>query len=273
MEIFDTHFHYYGESSPKEFNANIAAALQLTPQRELGTFDRFYLNALGGDYIESCRAREFAQQTADAFFCAGVHPHQAEAYYAEKPDFSEFRNHPKLIGIGELGLDYYYESSPRNLQQKMLDEFLALALEWDLPAVIHLRDKDDIWQAYEDGYAQLKNFAAAGGRFEIHCFAGTPAWAEKFLELGAYLGVTGAVTFRRADNIRETVEYIPADRLLVETDSPYLAPVPHRGSENQPAFVTLVAAKVAEVKAMPLEECAAVTTENGLRFFNIKREA
>ena len=270
MEIFDTHFHYYGESSPKEFAGNIRTALDVPPQRELGSFERIYLNALGSDYMESCRAREFAQAVPDAVFCVGVHPHQAEEHYAALHSFEEFRNHPKLVGIGELGLDYYYESSPRHLQQKMLDEFLALALEWGLPAVIHLRDKDDVWQAYEDGFAQLKNFAAGGGRFEIHCFAGTPAWAEKFLELGAYLGVTGAVTFRRADNIRETVKHIPLERLLVETDSPYLAPVPHRGRENLPGFVTLVAAKVAEVKEITLAECAAVTTANGLRFFGME---
>ena len=270
MKIFDTHFHYYGESTPKEFVSNIRTALEISPQRELGIFDRFYLNALGGDYIESCRAKEFADAVPDARFCVGVHPHQAEAYYADPKSFEEFRNHPKLVGIGELGLDYYYESSPRCLQQKMLDEFLALALEWELPAVIHLRDKDDTWQAYEDGFAQLKNFASAGGRFEVHCFAGTPAWAEKFLELGAYLGVTGAVTFRRADNIRETVKHIPMERLLVETDSPYLAPVPHRGSENHPGFVTLVAAKVAEVKGITLEECAEITTANGLHFFGME---
>ena len=270
MELFDTHFHYYGEHSPREFMNNVADAQTISPLKELGGLKRFYLNALGGDYIESCRAREFAQVIENAVFCAGVHPHQAEAYQAEPTDFSEFRHHPKLVGIGELGLDYYYESSPRKLQQKTLDTFLALALEWDLPAVIHLRDKDSCWDAYQDGFSQLKDFAVSGGRFEIHCFAGTPEWAEKFLELGAYLGVTGAVTFRRAENIRETVREIPLERLLIETDSPYLTPVPYRGSENHPGLVSLVAEKVAEVKEISIQECARITTGNGLRFFRME---
>ena len=272
MELFDTHFHYYGENTPGEFMNNIFSSLQVSPQQELGSVERLYLNALGGDYLESCRAREFAQVIGDARFCVGVHPHQAETHTANPMSFDEFRNHPKLVGIGELGLDYYYESSPRKQQQKVLDDFLSLALEWDLPAVIHLRDKEDVWNAYEDGCNQLKDFAQAGGRFEIHCFAGTPSWAEKFLELGASLGVTGAVTFRKADNIRETVRVIPMERLLIETDSPYLAPVPHRGSENHPGYVSLVAAKVAEVKGISVEECARITTENGLRFFRMMQE-
>lgn len=123
--------------------------------------------------------------------------------------------------------------------------FLELALAWDLPAIVHLRDKDGVWTAYEDGLALLTPSRPAGGRFVVHCFSGTPAWAEKFLALGACLGVTGLVTFNRADNIRETLAVIPDDRLLIETDSPYLAPVPHRGVENHPGFLVLIAARVA----------------------------
>lgn len=267
MELFDTHFHYYGESSPGEYFRNVLAAAAAPPQGRIGVPDRLWLMAAGGDYLESCRSREFAQVVDTACFAAGVHPHSAEKFLAERNDFGEFRGHPKLKAIGELGLDYFYEQSAREVQREVFARFLDLALEWDLPAIVHLRDRDREWSAYEDGYELLAPFAEKGGRFVIHCFSGTPDWARKFLALGAYLGVTGMVTFNRAENIREALRVIPDDRLLIETDSPYLAPVPHRGTTNHPGFLMLVAARVAEERGRTVEEIAALTTSNGMRFY------
>ncbi len=272
MEIFDTHFHYYGESSPAEFRRMISAELAVPPQNNWGVIDRIFLLAVGGDYLESCRAREFAQVIPDSWFAAGVHPHQAEAFRRESQDFLIFRGHPRLVAVGELGLDYYYDESPRDMQRSVLEQFLALALEWNLPAIIHIRDRDGSEEAYVDACAQLRDFASAGGRFVVHCFSGTPAWAEKFLALGGYCGVTGMVTFNRAENIRETLRVIPDDRLLIETDSPYLAPVPHRGSPNHPGYLILVAARVAAERGWTVEETARLTTRNGMEFFRLERE-
>ena len=272
MEIFDTHFHYYGESSPLEFCRMISAELAVPPQNSWGAVDRILLLAVGGDYLESCRAREFAQVAPDAWFAAGVHPHQAESYRQEAQDFSSFRGHPRLVAVGELGLDYYYEESPRDVQRSVLEEFLKLALEWNLPAIIHIRDRDGAEDAYADAYDLLRDFAAAGGRFVVHCFAGTPAWAEKFLALGGYCGVTGMVTFKRAENIREALRVIPDDRLLIEPDSPYLAPVPHRGSTNHPGYLILVAAQIAGERGRTVEEIARLTTRNGREFFRLDGE-
>ena len=118
----------------------------------------------------------------------------------------------------------------------------------------------------------LKDFSRSGGRFAVHCFAGTPAWAEKFLELGAFIGITGIVTFPKAVNIHENIRIIPDERLLIETDSPYLAPVPYRGKTNNPGYLIKVAEKIASLRECPVEDIADITTANAFNFFNINKE-
>ena len=268
MELFDTHFHFYGESTPVEYISNVHLALSAEPQLAAGKVDRLRLLAVGGDFLESCRAKEFANVVTDTLYAAGIHPHQAEAFLKEKQDFScFFRDGTPPAAIGELGLDYYYDNAPRTMQLQVLEHFLALALEKQLPAIIHIRDKEDCDSAYRDAFDVLKEFANSGGKMDIHCFAGTPEWAEKFLALGAFCGVTGMVTFRKAENIRTVVGVIPDDRLLIETDAPYLAPVPHRGKENHPGFLIHVAKCVAELKGMATGELAALTARNAERLF------
>ncbi len=261
--------HYYGEATPVEFVNVLRSALAVPPQRDAGTVTRLRMLACGGDYVESLRSQAFAEMIPEACCAVGVHPHQAAEYLANRADFRIFRDKPKVVAIGELGLDYYYETSAPCAQQQVLEEFLDLALEWDLPAVIHLRDKDGAEQVYEDAYRLLEAFARRGGRFEIHSFAGTPGWAERFLALGAYCGVNGMVTFKRADNIRAGLQAIPLERLLLETDSPYLAPVPHRGEQNHPGFLPLIAARTAAEKGVSTEELAQITTANGMLFFRL----
>ncbi len=269
MQLFDTHFHFYGEVSAQAYIENVRLELRSPKQLAAGEVDTLLLNAVGGDYLESCRAREFAHNTPDAVYSCGVHPHQAENFLAQKEDFSCFRGDPLLKAVGELGLDYFYDYSDREAQRKVFGEFLALALEWDLPAIVHIRDKEDTFDAYSDAYSMLEPFASAGGRFVIHCYAGNQHWAEKFLAAGARFGVTGMVTFKKAQNIRENLKYIPLDRLFIETDSPYLAPIPHRGKENHPGYLIHVAAAAAAEYGMSTEEFAKVTTGNGKVFFGI----
>lgn len=269
MELFDSHFHFFGEQTPGEYLENIRMVLLSPQQTKVAAVDKVYLLAMGGDHLESIRAREFAQTAGDlAEFAVGVHPHNAEAYLESREDFSCFftSDGKQPAAIGELGLDYFYDHSPKEKQQQVLQQFLDMALEKSLPAVIHIRDKEDVFDAYSDAYALLKPFAAKGGRFTVHCFAGNPEWAEKFLDLGAYCGVTGMVTFKKAENIRAIVPLIPDDKLLIETDAPYLAPVPHRGTENQPGYLIHTANYLAVLKGMPLEELAELTTANARRF-------
>jgi len=260
MELFDTHFHYYDkEQSPNEYYEDIK-----TPELK-------YLLAAGADFEESRAARRFAEEIENCWFSAGVHPHSATELKDIK-SFDEFKGHDKLVAIGEIGLDYFYDNSPRKIQRSVMEQFLLLALEWNLPAIVHLRDVDGKFDAYADGLTMLKDFARDGGKFVVHCFSGTPEWAEKFLELGAFLGVTGLVTFPRATNIRETLAVIPNERLLIETDSPYLAPVPYRGKTNNPGYVIKVAEKIAEERACSVEEIAELTTNNAMRLFALERE-
>ena len=272
MRIYDTHFHFTGDAAPAEYLSRVEVdaaralrALELAPEEP----PELWLTSVGGDYLESVRAREFASVTPRCRFAAGVHPHEAAEYLVSRPDFSCFRDDPLLVAVGELGLDYYYEMSDRVSQRAVFSEFLDLAREWDRPAVVHLRDRDGADDAYRDALELLTPFSRAGGRFVVHCYAGSREYLERFLELGAYVGVTGMATFRAADNIRANLALVPAERLLIETDSPYLAPVPFRGNENTPGLLILAAAAAARGRGATLEELAELTWRNAMDFYRI----
>ena len=257
MKLFDTHFHYYDKGqTPREYYESIK-----TPELK-------YLLAVGANLEESRTAQSFSEEIENSWFSAGVHPHSATEFENIEV-FEEFKGNCKLAAIGEIGLDYFYDNSPRKIQRFVMEQFLILALQWNLPAIVHIRDSDGKFDAYADAIAMLKDFASDNGQFVVHCFSGTPCWAEKFLEFGAFLGVTGIVTFPRAANIRETLRVIPDERLLIETDSPYLAPIPYRGKTNNPGYVIKVAQKVAEERAESIEKIAKLTTENAFSLFNL----
>jgi len=260
MHFFDTHFHYYGEQSSEEYYEQAKAA------------DVTYLLAAGANYEESLKAQQFAEAIPTSWFSAGVHPHSAAEYSGEITEFAKFAADPKMVAVGEIGLDYFYENSERQIQLKVFEQFLQLALELKLPAIVHCRDKDNSNSAYEQAYSLLADFAADSGAFVVHCFTGTTDWAEKFLQLGAYLGITGIVTFPKASNVREVLNIIPDKRLLLETDTPYLAPVPHRGRKNHSAYLRNIAEFVADEKKQPLEQIAELTTTNAMRLFRIKSQ-
>ena len=267
MHFFDTHFHYSGEASPAEYRNRI-----LTDALTAGVFpETLELNAVGGDFVESLRAREFAHAVSDCVFSVGVHPGSVERFTEKMSDFDTFKDDPLLAAVGELGLDYYYAAETAPAQRKVFADFLQLALQWNKPAIVHLRDQGDD-KAFVDGMALLQDFVTAGGRFEVHCFTGDWKWGEKILELGGYIGVTGMVTFRKAENIRTIAQSVPADRLLLETDSPYLAPIPYRGKENHPGYLGLVAAEVAKLREMSIADLCVLTAANGRRFFGIENK-
>jgi len=203
----------------------------------------------------------------DELWCTvGVHPHEAKEA-VEQGDLYEMLKHftqfDKVIGLGETGLDYYYEHSPKVEQQEAFKTHIRLAKETGLPLIVHTRD------AEEDTIAMLR---AEQGNITgvIHCFSGSQWLAEQSLELGFYISISGIVTFNKAQGIRDTVMTVPLDRLLVETDAPYLAPVPKRGQRNEPSYMIHTAQKVAELKGVAMDELAAVTTSNFERLFNIQ---
>ncbi|MFQ5773146.1 MAG: TatD family hydrolase [Kiloniellaceae bacterium] len=201
----------------------------------------------------------------DGVWCSlGVHPHEAEAEGLEAADrLVALAGHDEVVGIGETGLDYYYENSPREAQKRSFRAHIEAARQTGLPLVVHAREADD------DVVAMLRA-AYAEGPFTgvIHCFTAGPELAGAALEMGLYISVAGIVTFKKADALRAVVREVPLDRLLVETDSPYLAPVPMRGRRNEPAFVEHVAAAVAELKGIGAEDLARATTDNAFRLFS-----
>ena len=171
--------------------------------------------------------------------------------------------HPKVVAFGETGLDFYYEHSPRADQERSFRVHIDAAREADLPIIIHTRDADPETAAILDDEMSKGPFKGV-----IHCFSSGPELAAKVLELGFYISFSGIVTFKKAEELREVAKTVPLDRILVETDSPYLAPVPHRGKTNEPAFVAHTAALVAELKGVSRDELAAQTTANFFRLFS-----
>ena len=231
--------------------------------------ERARLAGVGGLLTICTRLTEFdrvhaiAERYANVWCSVGVHPHEA----ASEPDSDaahivELTRHPKVVGIGEAGLDYFYEHSPRDRQRAVFHEHIAAARQSGLPLIVHSRDAD------EETIELLEEGARAGNLSGvIHCFSSTAYLAERALALGFYISLSGIVTFRKATELQAIARTIPADRLLVETDSPYLAPVPHRGKRNEPAYVAETAKFVAGLRGIAVERLAEESTANFYRLF------
>ena len=212
------------------------------------------------DQFDNVRA--IAERHDNVWCSVGVHPHEAKEEGQSAPDrLIEAARHPKVIGIGETGLDFYYEHSPRAEQAESFRAHIAAARQTGLPLIVHTRDADrETGDILEEEYGK--------GAFPglIHCFSSGPEVARRALALGLFISISGIVTFKAAESLRAIVRDIPLDRLLVETDAPYLAPVPKRGKRNEPAFVAHTAQRVAELHGLPSSDFARRTTDN---FFNL----
>ena len=204
---------------------------------------------------------------AGVFATVGVHPHAATTVSPAVMDHvNRLASRPKVVGIGETGLDYYYDNSPRPVQQEAFRQFIGLARRLRLPLVVHLRD------AYADAAAILREERASEIGGVIHCFSGDRADARVFLDLGFDVSFSGIVTFKNADELRAVAAMVPADRFMVETDAPFLTPVPHRGKRNEPAYVLFTAAAVAAARGQSLDEVAAAAFANATRRFHLPEE-
>jgi TatD DNase family protein len=207
----------------------------------------------------------------DNVWCSvGVHPHESEKELLDdEAALVAEAAHPKVVGIGETGLDYYYEHSPRDPQRRNFRSHIAAARRTGLPVIVHTRDADD-------DTIEIMRDEMGKGAFTglIHCFTGTQRLAEASLELGLSISVSGIATFKNSQALRDVIKTVPLDRLLVETDAPFLAPVPHRGKTNEPAFVVHTANMLAELKGVSPDELAKTTTDNFFRLFSkVKRPA
>lgn len=212
---------------------------------------------------------EAVQKIPNLMFAAGVHPHEATSFDGDFSCFNEFKTTGKLRAIGEIGLDFYYDFADHESQIRVFSQMLELALSMNLPVSVHCRDKEDSEQAYDLSYRLLKDYSKSGGRFVVHSYSGSLDYMERFAELGAWFGVNGMITFKKAENIRNLAKAYPAEKILLETDSPYLAPVPHRGKENTPAFIPLIAEALANVRETSLEEISDLTNKNAKELFAI----
>ena len=204
----------------------------------------------------------------------GVHPHEASlADDASYSQLEQWARHPKVIAWGEIGLDYFYDHSPRDIQQRAFLTQMDLARDAKLPIIIHCRPSDNSENAWNDCLSLIEEQWTAGGLGGIlHCFTGTVEHARRGLDLGFMISFAGNITFPKAQNIRDAAQLVPLDRMLIETDSPYLAPIPHRGQRNEPAFVKEVARQIADLRGTTPEEVGMQTTRNFYRFFKLREK-
>ena len=260
MDLFDTHFHLPEEGDLENYLE------QLYPEHS------YRMMAMAASAAGSIRALEFARRHPNVWCSCGVHPHDAEDFDGNMEQFQALVSAPENRAVGEIGLDFFYDFAPREKQITCFEKFLRLALEKSKPICIHCRDKENSTDAYQICYSMLKDFAsqAGEGKAVLHCYAGNQDYLEKFLDIGCYIGVTGMVTFPKSSNIRDNLRLIPRERLLFETDSPYLAPVPFRGKTNHPALTAHVVSYAAGFLGETAEKLASDTTANALRFFAIE---
>ncbi len=256
MEFFDSHAHVDSEKFDADRDEVIARARASGVTRVAAIGQWRDPGDFGG-------ALELAATYPDHFVATlGIHPHEVARVPDEDwADLERLAGLPEVVAVGEIGLDYHYDHSPREEQRHWFRHQLALAERLGKPVVIHTREADD------DTVAILRDASVGNG--VIHCFTGGPERARTYLDMGLLLSIPGVVTFKNAEPLREAVRAAPLDRLLIETDCPYLAPIPHRGKRNEPSFVKLVAEAIAALKGLPVEEVAAATTANARRFFGV----
>jgi TatD DNase family protein len=249
--MFDTHLHTYKEDN---FTEIYETAVKAGVHRFL----------LAGTNYQDCQLySQLAQNFPGVYFGIGVHPHDAEQFEGiECYEKLLQANTNKVIAISEVGLDYFYERSNREAQKKVFIEFIKLANRSKLPVVIHCRE------AEADCYDILRQNPPKHG-LVLHCFTGSKTWAEKFLELGAYFSIGGVITFKKSENVREMFTAIPNDRFFLETDSPYLSPVPFRGKKNQPAHIPAIAEFVANLRGLSTQEIQTITNQNASKIFGV----
>ena len=254
MMLFDSHAHM----DDRRFDDDRQELLDAFPQQGL----RYLMNA--GCDLDSSKSGCRLASERDYIYCAvGSHPDDADHVDEERIEIYRrlALDNPKVKAIGEIGLDYHYEDVPRDIQQKAFRMQMQLARELKLPVIVHERE------AHEDGLAIVDEFPEVKGVF--HCFSGSPEFARELVRRGWYIGFTGVLTFKNARKAVETARSIPLERILIETDCPYMAPEPFRGRRNDPRLVRFVAKKLAQLRDIPEEDAARITMENACRLFAI----
>ena len=250
---FDTHAHY----DDAKFDEDRYELIESLPTKNVS----LVLNP-GCDGISSRKAVSFAEKYQFFYAAVGWHPEEAESWDETSiPLLMELASHPKVKAIGEIGLDYYWTSDNKEKQKKMLIAQMELARELNKPVIIHDRE------AHADCFEIVRSFSDV--RTVFHCYSSSAEMARQLVSLGHYLSFTGSITFKNARKAPEVIEAVPIDRIMLETDSPYLAPTPYRGKRNDSSFLPFVAERIGEIKGLSPEKVAEICMENGKRFFGI----
>lgn len=253
---FDTHAHY----DDKAFDEDREELLQ-----SLASADVEFIIDPGCDVDSSRKALELAEKFPFVYAAVGLHPEELDKYSPESfEEICSMARHPRCVAIGEIGLDYYWDASHKEEQKELFRRQIELALELGKPVIVHDRE------AHGDCLEIVRAYPGLRGVF--HCYSGSAEMAKELLKLGWYLGFDGPITYKNARKALEVLELCPVDRMLIETDSPYLSPVPMRGKRNDSSNLRYVVEKIAQVKGLSPGEAAAITLANGCRLFGIKRE-
>lgn len=258
MDIFDTHTHLNVDNFAGKEAEEIAFA------RELGVTK---MNIVGFDAETIEKSLALSRQYDELYSTIGWHPTEAGSYTQEVEDMLVSHLHdPKVIALGEIGLDYHWMTAPKETQEQVFRRQIQLSKDLDLPFVVHTRD------ALDDTYEIIKSEGVGSCGGIMHSYSGSLEMAERFIQLGMMISFSGVVTFKKAVDVQEAAQNLPLDKILVETDAPYLAPVPKRGRENRTAYTRYVVDKIAELRGLMSEEVAQATYENALRIFNLKED-
>ena len=258
MNIFDTHTHLNVENFTGKEAEEIAFA------REFGVTK---MNIVGFDAETIEKSLALSRQYDELYSTIGWHPTEAGSYTQEVEDMLVSHLHdPKVIALGEIGLDYHWMTTPKEVQERVFRRQIQLSKDLDLPFVVHTRD------ALDETYEIIKSEGVGPRGGIMHSYSGSLEMAERFIQLGMMISFSGVVTFKKAVDVQEAAQNLPLDKILVETDAPYLAPVPKRVRENRTAYTRYVVDKIAELRRLTVEEVAQATYENALRIFNLKED-
>ncbi|MBQ9792443.1 MAG: TatD family hydrolase [Clostridia bacterium] len=255
--IIDSHCHIYDQKLT-EIKDEILKSI----------INKNQLCICNADSIETSKlCIDLAEKNTNIYATVGIHPHEAKTFNENSlQNLEELSKNKKVVAIGEIGLDYYYDFSPRKIQKEVLKNQIILADKLSLPCVFHVREATEDFLCIIKEMAQYFNNSGV-----IHSFSGSVETAKQLVKMGFYLGINGIVTFKNANKILDVVKEIPLKHLIIETDCPYLTPVPHRGKPNRPEYVEFVAEKIAEIKEITKQEVIDITTKNTLSLFKIKR--
>ena len=253
MEFIDTHAHL-------DFEYDEGKTLEdIVDEAKKDGVSKIITVASAPDSLDS--VAKIAASFDGVYHSLGIHPHDSKSFSPEIEKQILKLNNPKCVAIGETGLDYYYEHSERQVQKKAFIKQIDIARELKLPLIIHIRE------AYKDAYEILRSEFKDICPAVLHCYTGSKEDLKKFLDLGIFVSFTGIITFDKATNVKESALYAPIDRMMLETDAPFLAPIPHRGKKNYPKYTVLIAKKIAEIKNMELSLVADKTTKNASSLF------